>query len=275
MISLLGAVALWGVAAVADEPPRPGHAFDATGDALSAELRALAPDTERLRGLLDELTRQAAVLDGPVDADAWVRLLLDMTVVRYQLGQPWRAPREAAYRVRPDLPVPVGPSLRELRDWVPEDPSGHEELPFGRRAWLDGRELGALPTLSGLHLLQGVRCDVWQSQLVEADAAAQERQRWFAPCAPRAWRSGDVALVVSGGSVALAGVIAAAVSFGLAQRLGGGEGVQPTAEVSPAQRRGLRGVNAAGWASVGVGVAVIIPGVTRRVQQVRRDRVRP
>lgn len=275
MTPWMGVVSLWAAVAVATEPQAPLAPFDATADALSAELRSPAPDAKRLLSLLDLLGERAEELDAPIDPDAWVRVLLDVTIVRYQLDLPWRAPRIAAYRLRPELPVPVGPSLRELREWVPGPSASEDELPSERRAWLDGRELGALPPLDGLHLIQGVRCDRWHSHLVEGPDAAQERQRWLDPCAPGGWRGGDVVLVAGGGGLALTGAIAAAVSFGVARSLGGGDPTQTASSLNPAQRGRLRAANTAGWVGIGAGFGLVIPGVVGRIKQVRRDRARP
>lgn len=238
-------------------------------------VRSPAPSARTLEEAFAALHEEVTARTSPVSDEAWVPVLLDLTVARFQLGQDWRAPRTAAAWARPDLPVPVGPSLATLRDWTPPPPADSPPLPHGRSVWLDGRPRDTLPALSGLHLVQGVRCGAWRSELVEGPSARQVRGAWYADCPAPPWSSGHTALVAGGATLMAVGLATSLTTFLLAQ--GSADDIPTTLGGEPltrGQKSALRGLNAGGWSAMGVGVAMVVPGTVLQARHVRRQRAR-
>lgn len=249
---------------------------DEVAQALAATIRASLPEAGAIDTAVASLGVAIDCLDTAVDDAVWAQILLDLTIARFHLDRDWRATRLAAAWARPDLPLQVGPTMVELATWEPVPPRDPRTLPFGREVWLDGRRRTDLPALEGLHVLQGTRCDVWRSTLVEGAEAADERTVWFTPCPAPPWTVRDTALVVTGGVATALGVAAAATSYAIATGttddpvpdLGG-------APLTPDVRTTLRATNATGWAVASAGVSMAISGAILRSMQVRRARARP
>lgn len=85
-------------------------------------VRSPDPSARTLEEAYAALREDLAARHAPVSDEDWVPVLLDLTIARFQLDQDWKAPRTAAHWSRPDLEVSVGPSLRQLRDWLPLPP---------------------------------------------------------------------------------------------------------------------------------------------------------
>lgn len=253
-----------------DVPP-----FEDVTARIVATIRAPEPDPDALDGLLDTLARSAACLDAPVDSGTWVPVLLDLTLARFQLGAAWQSPRVAAAWARPDLPLRVGPSLTALRDWTPPPEEDVAPLPAGRSVWLDGRARTTLPRLDGLHLVQGSRCDVWSSALVEGDAATALRDRWLGPCPAPPWSRLHTGLVAGGAAGVVAGAAAVIVTTALAA---GTDGWPPTVArqpLTPGTRTAIQGAHVAGWSILSGATASLVAGAVLRARAVRRGRARP
>ncbi|MCB9664449.1 MAG: hypothetical protein H6732_10060 [Alphaproteobacteria bacterium] len=243
---------------------------------LEEVVRAPEPATVQVERALQALQEAAACLEAPVDERTWVGLLLDLTVVRYQLHEDWRAPRTAAAWARPDLRLAVGPALAELRDWRPPPMEASVALPHGRTLWLDGRARADLPVLSGFHLVQGERCGTWTSVLAEGDGAEAVRGAWLADCPAPGWGAVPRAVLGTGVALGVAGVVLASVTWALAQQTETGAvpalGGQP---LEAGDRAALLGANAAGWTAGGVGVGLVVTAAVLRAVEVRRGRRRP
>ncbi len=273
MIALWWSLAAWAADAPSEAPADPLAEVAAV---VAGVVRAPAPDVAALDAAVARLFEAAADLDAPVDPGAWAALLLDLTLARHALDRDWRAPRLAAAWARPDLPLVVGPSLSVLRDWSPPPPEPATELPYGRKVWLDGRARDALPTLAGLHLVQGTRCGVWTSALAEGEAAASLRAAWLADCPTPRWSRPARGLVASGLALAGVGLLTAVATYAVARPAD--DALVPTvggAPLTPGRRAGLVAGNAVGWATAGVGAALVVPGAWLRAREVRRGRARP
>jgi len=264
-----------GASAHAQTPSDSGDLGEAAAR-IREVVRSPEPSARTLEEAFAALHEEIALRTAPLSDDVWVPVLLDLTIARFQLDQDWKAPRTAAHWSRPDLPVPVGPSLRALRSWTPAPAQAPAALPYGRTVWLDGRQRDALPVLSGLHLLQGTRCDVWRSELVEDEGATAARNAWYADCPTPAWRPGETAWLATGTTLTGLGRADTIASFALA---GSTSDDIPTALGSaPLSRQGrtaLRATNASGWAAIGAGVAMVVPTAVLRARHVRRQRARP
>lgn len=257
--------------AVAGESP-----LEEVAHSIRSVVRSPRPEAGALDAAVQRLWEVVPTLDAPVEDAAWVSLLLDLTLARYQLGRPWQAPRVAAAWSRPDLRLTVGPSLTDLAGWHPPDLPDAEPLPHGRTVWLDGRQRTGLPDLQGLHLVQGTRCGAWSSVLGEGEAATQVRALWYADCPAPDWTARDKGLIAGGAAMVVLGIAAVATSFVLSEQTT--EGPVPLLlgePVSAASRQALVGANAAGWTVAALGVGVVVQGAVWRSRDVRRARAQP
>jgi hypothetical protein len=128
--------------------------------------------------LFAEFRSRVPCLDGQLPKDAWSRLLRGEAIVRRVRGEPWIPLLDTALAIYSDLDVP--PYLLEQFSRLPPVPPSTEPLAPDAALFVDGVLVGAVPTLTGEHVVQVWRDGRWRSAYVQ-DAPVPTA--WIAPAA--------------------------------------------------------------------------------------------
>lgn len=110
------------------------------------------------------LFRDLPCLSAPLSSEVWARFLLDEAVVAHALGEAWEDPLATALSLDPGLPR--GDLPPALRDWSAGPPSAGGAALGAGEFLLDGQPLDAVPTLSGVHVVQRREDDVWTTRVL-------------------------------------------------------------------------------------------------------------